>query len=77
MPRQTKDMSVYREADVAKVQKDKRHGELRDAGMKHTVHMYWDLNEEGIKDQIFKLVIDDNITVYLDSEQLQRYLRWV
>lgn len=77
MARQTKDMSVYREADVAKKQRDKRHGELKDLGMKHKVHMYWDLNEEGIRDQVFKLVIDDDTIVYIDSEQLQRYLRWV
>lgn len=76
MPRQTKDMTVYREADSPKTQKDKHNGELRDAGMKHKVHMYWDLNEDGIRDQIFKLTVDD-YTVYLDSEQLLRYLRWV
>ena len=76
MSRPVKDMSVYREADVAKTQRDKRHGELRDFGMKHKVHMYWDLNEAGIRDQIFKLTIDD-VTVYLDSEQFNRLLRWV
>lgn len=74
--RKIKDYSVYREADVAKKQRDKRHGELRDLTMKHKVHMYWDLNEDAIRDQVFILQIDD-VKVMLDSEQLQRYLRWV
>lgn len=76
MSRQTKDMSIYREADVAKTQRDRQHGELRDLGMKHKVHIFWDLNEDGVRDQIVKLTVDD-LTVYLDAEQLQRYLRWV
>lgn len=74
--RLSKDMSVYREADIAKTQRDKRHGELRDLSMQHKVHIYWDLNDAAIQDQIFVLQIDD-YKVMLDSEQLQRYLRWV
>lgn len=74
--RQSKDMSIYREADQAKLQRDKSNGELRDLSGKHKVHMYWDLNPDAIRDQIFVLQIDD-VKVMLDSEQLQRYLRWV
>lgn len=75
-PRQAKDMSIYREADKAKTQRDKGHGELKDHSLKHRVHMYWDLNEDAKRDQIFKLTVDD-YEVYLDAEQLQRLLRWV
>lgn len=74
--RQTKDMSIYREGDQVKTQRDKRHGELRDYSMQHSVHVYWDLNDDAIRDQIIKLRIDD-YEVILDAEQLQRYLRWV
>lgn len=71
-----KDMSVLREADVAKTQRDKKHGVLRDYSLQHRVDMSWDLNEEAKRDQIFKLRIDD-YEVLLDAEQLMRYLRWV
>lgn len=74
--RQTKDMSIYREADQAKVQKEKCHGVLRDLTHQHRVEMFWDLNDDAIRDQVFILKVDD-YTVMLDSEQLQRYLRWV
>lgn len=81
MPRQAKltekDMSTVREADVAKAQKDRAYGELRDYSLQHKVEMRWDLNFEAIKDQIFELTIDGDIKVLLDAEQLQRYLRWV
>lgn len=74
--RKAKDMSVYREADKAKIQKERQHGELRDLSMQHKVSMHWDLNEDAIKDQIFILKVDD-IEVMLDAEQFTRYLRWV
>lgn len=72
-----KDMSTVREADTAKVQRDKKQGDLRDYSLQHTIKMRWDLNEDAIKDQIFELVIDGDIKVLIDAEQLQRYLRWV
>lgn len=71
-----KDMSTVREADIAKVQREKRHGVLRDYSLQHKVEMRWDLNDEAMRDQIFELSID-GITVYLDAEQMMRYLRWV
>lgn len=72
-----KDMSTVREADVAKMQRDKRRGELRDYSLNHTVEMRWDLNEEAIRDQIFELTVDGDIKLLLDAEQVQRLLRWV
>jgi hypothetical protein len=81
MPRQAKltdkDMSTVREADQAKVQQARRRGDLRDYSLQHKVEIRWDLNKDAIRDQIFELVIDDNIRLLLDAEQLQRYLRWV
>lgn len=74
--RTTKDMSAYREADVAKTQRNKSHGELRDLSLQHKVHLYWDLNDDAKRDQIFILQVDD-YKVMLDAEQVMRYLRWV
>lgn len=76
MARYTKDMSVYREADAAKKQRDKGRGVLHDLSHRHKVEMIWDLNEDAITDQVFILRVDD-YEVMLDAEQLQRYLRWV
>jgi hypothetical protein len=74
--RRIKDYSTLREGDPTKVQRDKGRADLRDYSMKHKVSMYWDLNEDSKIDQMFILRID-NIEVILDSEDLQRYLRWV
>lgn len=71
-----KDMSVLREADQTKVQRDRRRGVLRDYSLEHRVEVQWDLNDDAQRDTIFKLVIDD-YEVLLDAEELMRYLRWV
>lgn len=80
MPREAKltdkDMSTLREADQAKAQREKRHGELRDYSLKHRVHLYWDLNDDAMKDQVFRLTVDEK-EVLLDAEQVMRLLRWV
>ena len=76
-PLTDKDMSTVREADVAKEQKRKAQGILRDYSLQHRVEMRWDLNEDAIRDQIFELKIDDEITVLLDWEQMLRYGRFV
>lgn len=70
------DMSVYREADVAKEQRDKKWGELRDLSMQHKVTLHWDLNDEAMQDKVFMMRVDD-YEIYLDSEQVMRLLRWV
>ncbi len=72
-----KDMSTLREADAAPAQQKKRSGTLRDYSLEHKVEMFWDLNEEAEKDQIFELRIDDDISVLLDWEQMMRYGRWI
>jgi hypothetical protein len=81
MPRSNKlsdkDMSTLREADIARVQRDKCHGSLRDYSLNHTVEMRWDLSEDAKRDQIFELTIDGDIKVLLDAEQVMRLVRWV
>lgn len=72
-----KDMSVLREGDVAKLQRERGHGSLRDHSLNHKVEMRWDLNEDAKRDLIFELKIDDNITVLLDWEAMQRLGRWI
>ena len=78
MARQTKekDMSVYREADDAKTQRERRGGVLTDHSLQHRVALQWDLNEEAVADQMFRLTVDDYVVI-LDKEQLLRLLRWV
>lgn len=71
-----KDMSVMREQDSAREQHKMTRGSLRDHSGSHKVEVFWDLSAECIKDQIFKLTVDD-YEVLLDAEQVKRYLRWV
>lgn len=72
----TKDMSVLREGDQTKVQRDKGSGSVRDYSLKHRVTIAWDLNEDSMRDQMFRLTVDD-YEVILDAEEMMRYLRWV
>lgn len=72
----TKDMSVLREGDQTKVQRDKKGGVLKDYTLHHRVTMAWDLNDEAIRDRMFRLTVDDH-EVILDAEEFMRYLRWV
>lgn len=69
-------MEVLREQDSPKDQVKLTRGSLRDLTGHHKVEVFWDLSEDCIKDQIFKLVIDD-YEVLLDAEQTKRLLRWV
>lgn len=71
-----KDMSTLREADSARVQHKKDHGELRDYSLNHKVEMRWDLSEDAKRDQIFELSID-GVKVLLDWEQVLRLGRWI
>lgn len=71
-----KDMSVIREGDEAKTQRDKASGTLRDYSLKHHVSLRWDLNKEAIRDKMFKLTVDEK-EVILDAEEVMRYIRWV
>lgn len=72
----SKDMSVVREAAQAKVQRDKRHGALRDYSLQHRIELRWDLNAEAERDQMCELIFDGQRAI-IDAEEFQRLLRWV
>ncbi|MHA2066814.1 MAG: hypothetical protein ACXABY_20785 [Candidatus Thorarchaeota archaeon] len=71
-----KDMSVLREGDKTKTQRDLRRGVVRDYGLKHTIEIRWDLNEEATRDRICSITFDGK-TAFIDSEEMMRLLRWV
>lgn len=71
-----KDMSVLREGDQTKKQRDLRRGTPRDYSLNHRIEIRWDLNEEAKRDQMFRLIVDDKEMI-CDAEEFMRYLRWV
>jgi hypothetical protein len=71
-----KDMSVSREADETRIQAAKKNGIVKDYSLNHRIKISWDLNQEAMRDRMFKLQID-NIEVICDAEEFMRYLRWV
>lgn len=75
-PLTDKDMSVLRESDETRIQKEQKLGHLKDYSLKHRVTVQWDLNDEAKRDLMFKLRVDD-YEVILDAEDMMRYLRWV
>lgn len=57
--------------------RDSRYGRLINyAGNGSNVEMWWDMNPQAKKDQIFKLRIG-NEYAYIDNEQLQKLTRWI
>lgn len=71
-----KDMTVLDETRSARVEVEHPFTSLKDYSLKHRVTMQWDLNEDAIRDRMFKLQIDD-YTVILDAEELLKSIRWV
>ena len=71
-----KDMTALREANSVHKQHKKSQGVLRDYSLQHRISMEWDLNEEAIKEKIFRLKIDD-VEVLIDWEEMMRLGRWV
>lgn len=53
----------------------RNRADLKEYSMEHRVELSWDLNPEAIRDRIFKMVIDDDIELYLDLEELLAYTR--
>lgn len=49
-------------------------GNLTDLSGNHTIGLDWELNEQAVKDKIFKLTIDEK-EVYIDLEELMFYTR--
>lgn len=68
-------MSVLREGDQTKVQRDKKIGTLKDYSLQHRVAIAWDLNEDAERDTMVRLVFDDKEAI-IDVEEIMRYLRW-
>lgn len=71
-----KDMSVIREGDQTKKQRERKGGNLKDYSLHHNVSIAWDLNEEAERDRMFRFKIDEK-EVILDAEELLRFLRWI
>lgn len=53
----------------------RNRADLKDYSMQHKVSLAWDLNDEAIRDRIFKMEIDDDITLFLDLEEFLAYTR--
>lgn len=49
-------------------------GYLTDMSGKHQIRLDWELNEQAVKDHVFKMTIDDQ-EVYIDLEELLFYTR--
>ena len=74
--RQAKDMSKLRELPRFRKVLQQNHAELKDYSMQSVVQLSWDLNEEAIRDQMFKIKINNEEAI-LDVEELMHYLRVV
>ena len=74
--KQQKEMTVLREGESVWDQRRNDHALLKDYSLKHRVSIAWDLNDEAIRDRIFKLKIDD-YEVLLDYEELLRSTRMI
>lgn len=57
-------------------ERDQKGAYLHDLGSKHRVIIEWDLNQQAMEDQVFKLTIGKN-EAYLSATEIQKYLRWV
>lgn len=53
---------------------DQGTGYLTDQSLNHEVRLDWKLNDDAIRDRVFKLTIDEK-EVYLDLEELLYYTR--
>lgn len=57
-------------------ERDRKHAILHDFGHNERVEMVWDLNQDGIRDQVFMLKVGSS-EVIISAVELQKYLRWV
>lgn len=71
-----KDRSELREGDRAWLQHKQSRGVLKDYSLQHQVSIEYDLNDDSIRDRIFKLKIDD-YEVVLDYEEFLRIGRFI
>lgn len=74
-----------RTVDDTKNERDSGYGRLHDYRDSRKVEIFWDLNEETRKNQVFALRIGarksdrpgHDIEILLDNEELMRFSRWV
>lgn len=71
-----KDMVKLRETEGAKSQHDKPMARIKDYSLKHPVTIYWDMNDEAKRDQMFIIQVGENKAV-IDWEELQRACRFI
>jgi len=71
-----KDRNVLSEGESAVSQHKMSRGVLKDYSLKHQVSVEYDMNEDSIRDRIFKLKVDD-YTVVLDWEEMMRIGRFI
>jgi hypothetical protein len=57
-------------------ERDLRYARLHDWYHNKSVEMWWDLNQDAIERQLFRIKIGDS-EVILSATELQKYLRWV
>lgn len=50
-------------------------GVLVDRSGNHSIELDWELNEQAVKDKIFKIIVDDETELYIDLEELLFYTR--
>ena len=71
-----KDRAELLEGDSVWKQHKASRAVLKDFSLKHKVSIEYDLNDDSIKNRIFKLKIDD-YTVVLDYEEFLRVSRFI
>ena len=64
----TRDMKHLRNKDGISEMIKKGQAQLTDQSQNHQITVNWELNDEAVKDKIFKLTIDD-VEVYIDFEE--------
>jgi len=70
------DRSELREGYKAKEQRKATRASVKDYSLKHNVTLEWDMNDDTIRNRIFKLKIDD-YEVTLSWEEMLRTGRWI
>jgi hypothetical protein len=49
--------------------------DIKEYSGRHQVELCWDLNQDAIRDKVFKMIINDDIELYLDLEEFLAYTR--
>lgn len=71
-----KDMGVLRDTESAKSQLHKPRAELKDYSLKNRVTMEWDLNQDSVRDRMFRITVGNEIAI-LDWEEVLKAGRFI